>query len=76
MYVKEKEEAQDALTAYDEPAYMSAEMASKLSKYEADMEKALAKKPKPKKPKVPVALLFCHRCRPGLSYLSVRPFGF
>ena len=49
LYVKEKEEAQEALTLTDEPAFMSAEMASKLSKYEDAMEKALAKKPKPKK---------------------------
>ena len=49
LYVKEKEEAQAELALTDEPAFMSAEMASKLSKYESAMQAAMAKKPKPKK---------------------------
>jgi hypoxia up-regulated 1 len=51
LYVKEQEDAQAALSLTDEPAFMSAEIESKLSKYEKAMEAAMAKKPKPKKPK-------------------------
>lgn len=51
LYVKDQEEAQAALSLTDEPAFMSAEMESKLSKYEKAMAAAMAKKPKPKKPK-------------------------
>ena len=51
LYVKDQEEAQSALSLTDEPAFMSAEMESKLSKYEKEMAAAMAKKPKPKKAK-------------------------
>ena len=53
LYVKEKEEAQAALSLTDEPAFMSAEMEAELSKYEKAMAAAMAKKPKPKKAKKP-----------------------
>ena len=53
LYVKEKEEAQAALSLTDEPAFMSAELEAELSKYEKAMAAAMAKKPKPKKPKNP-----------------------
>ena len=53
LYLKEKEEAQAALELTEEPAFMTAELSSKMRSYEKAMAAAMAKKPKPKKKKKP-----------------------